>query len=387
MGGDSSNGGTLALVLSGGGARNAYHAGFLAEVARRHPEVSFDILTGASAGAINLAHLAASPKPFPEALEDLVGIWSRIEVDDVFNVSPASLAGHVGRWGLGLLSGRVGQAAGLRGMVDTEPLRRLLHRELRTDGGAVEGIRENIERGRLRAIAVAATSYTTGRTVTFVQGQDIDNWERANRHSMEVEIGVEHIMASTSLPFFFPAVRVGDAWYGDGGIRMNAPLAPAVHLGADRILAISTRFPRSAAEAEQNRSPGYPPPAQILSTLFDAVFLDMFDYDAHQLERINRLLYDLPKALRGSLRPVRLLLIRPSRDLGRLAGDYERQLPRAFRFLARGLGTRETRNSDALSIISFQHDYLAKIMEIGRADAAANEEALAEFLQGGRGAL
>ncbi len=383
MTGDESNkNGSLALVLSGGGARNAYHAGFLAELSQSFPELSFDILTGASAGAINLAHLAASEKPLPMALEDLVGIWSRIEMGDVFDVSTNSLAGHVASWAFRLLSGRPGKGPNMQGMVDTAPLRRLLQRELNTDGGPVKGIRENIERGRLRAIAVTATNYTTGRTVTFVQGQDIENWERANRVSMEVEIGVEHIMASTSLPFFFPAVKVGDAWYGDGGIRMNAPLAPAVHLGADRILAISTRFPRSAEQAERDRSPGYPPPAQILSTLFDAVFLDMFDYDAHQLERYNRLLYDLPKPLRGSLRPVKLLLIRPSQDLGRLANEYEPKLPRAFRFLTRGLGTRKSGNNDALSIISFQHEYLTRIMDIGRTDARANHEALSAFLTG-----
>ncbi len=372
----------VALVLSGGGARNAYHAGFLAELAPWFPDLSIDILTGASAGAINLAHLAASEKPLPEALEDLVGIWSRIEVSDVFNISTRSLAGHVGSWALSLLSGKAGKFSAMRGMVDTAPLRRLLQRELQTDGGPVKGIRENIERGRLRAIAVTATNYTTGRTVTFVQGQNIENWERANRVSMEVEIGVDHIMASTSLPFFFPAVKVGDAWYGDGGIRMNAPLAPAVHLGANRILAISTRFPRSAEQAERDRSPGYPPPAQILSTLFDAIFLDMFDYDAHQLERYNRLLYDLPQPLRGSLRPVKLLLIRPSQDLGRLANEFEAKLPRTFRYLTRGLGTKETGHNDALSIISFQHEYLARVMEIGRADAHANREAFASFLEG-----
>ncbi len=373
---------TLALVLSGGGARNAYHAGFLAEVARMHPRLSFDILTGASAGTINLAHMAASPKPFPETMEHLFGIWSRIEVEDVFDVNIGSLAGHFGRWGMRLVSGRRGKFKGPEGMVDAKPLWSLLNRELKTDRGPVEGIRENIERGALQAIAVAATSYTTGRSVSFVQGQDIENWERANRHSMEVDIGVEHIMASTALPFFFPAVRVGDAWYGDGGIRMNAPLAPAVHLGADRILAVSTRFPRSAEDAERNRSSGYPPPAQILSTLFNAIFLDMFDYDAIQLERINRLVRDMPKALRGSLRPVKLLVIRPSQDLGRLTNEYEPRLPRAFRFFTRGLGTAETRNNDALSLIFFQHDYLSRIMEIGRADARANSEALAEFFDG-----
>ncbi|MGB5880557.1 MAG: patatin, partial [Thermoanaerobaculia bacterium] len=152
-------------------------------------------------------------------------------------------------------------------------------------------------------------------------------------------------------------------------IRMYTPLAPAIHLGADAILAISTRYPRSRDEASQPVISGYPPPAQVAGVLLNAIFLDAIEQDAYRLERINRLLGLIPSHQSRDLRPVRLLTPRPSRDLGRLAADYESKLPRAFRFLTRGLGTRETSSPDFLSLLMFQPDYLRQLIEIGEADA------------------
>ena len=169
---------------------------------------------------------------------------------------------------------------------------------------------------------------------------------------------VDHVMASSSLPIFFPAVRIGPHWYGDGGIRLTAPLSPAIHLGASRILAISTRYARSRAEADASSIDDYPPPAQIVGVLFNAIFLDLFDADALTLTRVNKLIDCMPPEERGPLRPVELLVLRPSRDLGKLANEYEARLPPAFRFLTRGLGTRETRSNDLLSLVMFQPDYL-----------------------------
>jgi NTE family protein len=189
-------------------------------------------------------------------------------------------------------------------------------------------------------------------------------------------------MASTALPIFFPAIEVDEQWYGDGGIRLTAPLSPAVHLGADRILAISTRYNRSRAEADRPSSNGYPQPAQIVGSLFNAVFLDLFDADALTLERVNKAMEILPPALRGDYRMVRLLVLRPSRDLGKLANDYEARLPFAFRFMTRGLGTREMRSNDLLSLMMFQPDYLTRLIELGEADAEARRDDLDAFLAG-----
>jgi NTE family protein len=193
---------------------------------------------------------------------------------------------------------------------------------------------------------------------------------------------VDHIMASAALPLFFPAVRIGDDWHGDGGIRLAAPLSPALHLGAGRIIAISTRYVGSRAEAEAPMTVGYPPPAQVLGVLMNAIFLDVIDQDVLRLERLNRLLRRLPEDQRDGLRIVDLLVLRPSRDLGRLARDYEPRLPRAFRVLTRALGTRQTLSPDALSLVMFQGDYLRRLIELGEEDAEARAEEIDRFIRG-----
>jgi NTE family protein len=200
----------------------------------------------------------------------------------------------------------------------------------------------------------------------------MEDWERPGRLGLTTQITVEHIMASSALPLIFPATRLGDAWYGDGGVRNHTPLAPAIHLGADRILAVSTRHLRSSAEFEATRVDDYPPPAQLAGVLLNAIFLDAVDQDAAQLERINRLISLIPETDLGRLRPVKLMVLRPSVDLGRLAANFEPRLPRAFRFLTRGLGTHQLRSPDFLSLLMFQPDYLTSLIEIGEKDAEAS---------------
>ena len=171
-----------------------------------------------------------------------------------------------------------------------------------------------------------------------------------------------------------------DGWYGDGGIRMVTPCSPAIHLGARRILAVSNRCRRTIQEADRPLIHGYPPPAQIAGQLIQAMFLDDLDRDRLNLERLNHLLETLPPERRRGLRPVELVVIRPSRDFGRLAGEFEPRLPWFFRHLTRGLGSRETASLDLLSLLMFQTDYIARLMEIGEADAEAEADHIDELL-------
>ncbi|MGH7693912.1 MAG: patatin-like phospholipase family protein, partial [Gemmatimonadaceae bacterium] len=238
----------------------------------------------------------------------------------------------------------------------------------------------NIASGKLTAVALSATDYTTSQSVTWVQGESIEMWERPQRKSVRTRLTLDHVMASTALPLLFPAIRVGRDWYGDGGIRLTAPLSPAVHLGASRILTISTRYDRSRLEADQPQVPGYPPPAQVLGVLYNAIFLDLIDQDVARLERMNRLLERVSEAQRGTMRVVDILVIRPSRDLGRLAYEYEPRLPKGFRFLTRGLGTRRTASPDILSLVMFQEDYLRRLIELGEADAETEWERIDKFI-------
>jgi NTE family protein len=373
-------GGTFGLVLTGGGARAAYQVGVLRWIARRYPHLGIPVLTGVSAGAVNVAALASHDGSFSSSVDRLGELWGRLTPESVYKTDAGSLIWTALRWAFRLMSGG-GRTPEVRAFLNTTPLRAFLHSVLETRDGELTGITHNIEAGRLSAVAMMATSYSTGQSVVFVQGADIEPWRRPQRRVVRDDLTVEHVMASAALPIFFPAIRIGNEWHGDGGIRLAAPLSPALHLGADRILAISTRYDRSQAEADSLQVVGYPPPAQVLGAVLNAVFLDLIDQDELRLNRLNQLLLALPPERRIGLKPIDLLVLRPSADLGKLAAKFEPQLPKAFRFMTRGLGTKRQKSPDMLSMLMFQPDYLEHLMEIGEKDAEARAADLVTFFE------
>ena len=373
----------LALVLSGGGARAAYQVGVLRTLARECPGVVPDILTGVSAGGINAAFLATHQSPFDDKVEQLAQMWAGLHIDHVFRVDLRDLASRTLRWGGRLMAGGQSLLPPAKSFVDTDPLREMLTRELHAEGGLLGGIPKSLQDGWLRSFALTASSYTTGQSVTWVQTRAdelIPTWERPQRRSETCAIRVDHVMASAALPFFFPAIEVDGGWYGDGGIRLTAPLSPAIHLGAKKILAVSTRYASTSKEADRPQIVGYPPPTQVAGVLFNAIFLDQLDGDALQLRQLNQLIDGQTEEKRHGLRHIDLFVVRPSQDLGRLANEYEADLPRAFRFLTRGMGTRESRSNDILSLVMFQPDYVKRLIDMGENDARARLPELKGFL-------
>lgn len=372
----------LALVLSGGGARGAYQTGVLRCLGRHLPGLRFSIITGVSAGAINATFVAAHSGSLAEATRELCEVWCGLRVEDIFRVDTLSLARHFTSWAARLASGNWSMIPDVRGLVDSGPLHATIQRAAATVDDEIIGIERNLEQGRLKALALTALNYTTGQTVTWVQARDHQSWHQPRHRSLAARMTVNHVMASSSLPLFFPAVRLGNAWYGDGGIRLSTPLVPALRLGACRILAVSPHYEPSFEEAERRKSEGYPPPAQILSHLVDAIFLDVLDDDVRRLKSLNRLLDKLPPEEWGHLRKVDIRVLRPSQDLGEIANAYEPHLPAGFRYLTRSLGTKETETSDFLSMVMFQPDYLQRLIEMGEADTEARIEELRELLEG-----
>ena len=231
--------GSLAIVLTGGGARAAYQVGFLRWIAQNIPDVNFPILTGVSAGAINATYLAAYPGTQAEAIEHLYDLWRGLTVDKVFRVDAPSLLSHVARWGLRLVSGGAAIAPRVRSLVDTAPLRKTLTSafDVLPAGGEIACIEQHLESRRLWALAIVTSNYGTGQSVIWIQGRDLHVWERPQRRSRQTQITIDHVMASAALPLFFPAISLERGWHGDGGIRLTAPCSPAIHLGATRILA------------------------------------------------------------------------------------------------------------------------------------------------------
>lgn len=377
----SSNTDTLGLVMSGGGARAAYQVGFLRSLARHHKDLRIPIITGVSSGGLNAAFLANESGTFDEKMGRLVEIWANLTIDHVFRVDSLSVSRHVMSWGFRLMTGGAGgNAFTTRSLVDTEPNRRLLISILKPEHGKLTGIDRNIKQGLLKGVGITASSYSTGQSITWVQGENIPAWHRAHRKSVFADITIDHIMASASLPMFFPSIYVNGAWYGDGGIRLTAPLSPAIHMGARRLLAISTRHIPPLSDLKVNRIDDYPSPAKVMGAMYNAIFLDVFDNDALRLERVNTLINRLPEEKRDGLVPVKLLLMRPSEDLGNLASRYEPRLPKPFRFMTRGWGTQQNHSTDMLSLVMFQQDYLHRLIEMGEKDAETRLEVIARFL-------
>ena len=368
---------SLALVLAGGGARAAYEVGVLSAIAERAPGVEFPIVTGVSAGAINAVYLAAHAQALSTALAALREDWRHLTVDRVYRIQPWRLGRAVLRGVAGTLLGTRQEAAVVRGLVDMSPLHDFLTARL-----DCRGIDANIAAGRLRAVAVSATSYASGGTVTFVQGPpDVPTWRRAQRSAVPARLTVDHVMASAALPILFPAVRLGDAFYGDGSVRQTAPLAPAIHLGARAILVVTQRSEPELAASRPVALREYPTLAEVIGLLLHAIFLDALEADAERVERINRTLARMPPgAAPDELRPVSLLMLRPSRNLGALAAGAGAKLPPAIRWMVRGMGGHQAGAVDFLSYLLFDPAYTTALIELGYADGLTQWPRIERFL-------
>jgi NTE family protein len=363
---DRDGDGAAALALGGGGARSAYQVGVLRALARRIPQARFPILTGVSAGAINAAILANHVGSFGDAVESLAGLWNALELSDVFHTTPMTLLKRLWRTGAQLASGVSAGEDVVEGMVDTSPLREFLRRRVGATDGSLPGIAANLRDGRLRAVAITATRYATGESVTFCAGRPVREWKHPWRTAVPTELTLEHVMASSALPLFYPAVFVDGAWYGDGEIGLSKPLSPALHLGAGKILAISTwnrRDDPTVAEATRHPAPG-----EVMSVLYGVLFADRIDHDAAELERVNRFVRGRPPQERFGYREAKLLVVRPSVDLGAVACGPDVAVPRSLRFLARRLDLRRARSRDLLSVVMLDHDCIARLIEVGERD-------------------
>jgi NTE family protein len=365
----------VALVLSGGGARTSYQVGVLTAIAERIPDFTFPIITGVSAGAINAAFLAAQPIPLPAAVGALRGAWLRLTSDRVYRVPPTFLARWAGRFIKRAVRGHREGRPVVRGVLDLRPLREFL-----SDGIDFGGVETNLQSGWLRAVALTATSYSTGQSVTFFQGAaDVPGWERAHRVAVQTQLTVDHVMASSAIPILFPAVRLGESFFGDGSVRQTMPLAPAIHLGARRILAISMRerWPEFSLPPDDE----YPSAAEVMTLLFNSIFLDTLDLDAERLQRVNRLLdLALPRSSPGpgGLRHVDLLLLRPSRDLRKLWQPYRPRLPWTIDWVLRSVGGFQEQGF--LSYVLFEPEFTGLMIQLGYDDAVAQWDSIERFL-------
>lgn len=365
----------LGLVLSGGGARGAYQAGVLRAVAERVPPgpIPFQVLTGVSAGALNAAFLASRADDFQAATRALSDLWCTLRTEQVLRAGAWSSLLRGAQVLRNLSGGGVLYTEGRNHLLDTTPLARLVREHV-----SPSRIREGLERGALHAVGLTSTNYRTGSAVThYMAAAPIRDWDSSNHVSMAAALGPEHVLASCAIPVFFPPVRVGESYHGDGALRLTAPFRAAIRLGAGRILAVHLRH-RDPAESlrAQNLVPMRTISlADIGGVLLNSVFLDALDLDLDRLERINRTLGIMTEEQREHLPdPLRIIpvtLVRPSRNPGELAARHFGHLPRVLRYLLAGLGARRGRSSDLTSYLAFEATYCSELEQLGYQDATA----------------
>jgi len=367
-----------ALVLSGGGARGAYQAGVLKYLAEHVPEAHFETLVGSSSGAINVAGLASYKGDIVSAGPKIAKLWSELEINQVFRVDFFSIVKIGIYWLYDLTIGGVRGKPMAQSLVDTSPLRKLLNSLLRPDN-----IREAIESGKLKNVAVSATEVYSGSLVTFVQSKTRKVWHRARKRSKNTQIGVEHIMASSAIPLLFPSAVVDNRRYVDGCIRSTAPLSPAARLGAEKIFAIGIRrYYTKEIGNNWDADPLEPEPkasvAQLGALVLNSLFSESLDADAEHLERLNTMIANQQEGS-FTMRKIDVLVIRPSEDLGTLAQEFHKELPLLVRYLLRGLGSEAGDSSDILSYLLFAPSFTSRLVELGYQDAREEHARIKHF--------
>lgn len=379
------------LVLSGGGARAAYQAGALraiAEICRdarpNHVESPFKTIAGVSGGAINAAFIGCHAEDFQRSTAAAWKLWAELRSDHILESNPFFLTRLALRWLRDLAFGGLIRRPRSNHLLGTRPLEKLLGEIFEFDK-----LERNIAAGFITGMAISTTHYGNGASVTFFDGDPaITPWARNSRIGIRRKIRVEHVLASAAIPILFKPVALEGAFYGDGSVRLRAPLSPAIHMGAEKILTIGIRYERpdsAAIDLLENSIMESVSLVEIAGVMMNGAFMDGLESDIERLQRINRTVSLVPKESWGSvqapLRQVPILVLKPSKDLGMLAARQFNEFPLMIRHLLKGIGASAQTGSDLLSYLAFDSSYTKLLLELGHADAMARRYEIAEFFE------
>ena len=367
------------LILSGGGARAAYQVGVLKAINKilpRNLANPYDIISGTSAGAINGVALATFADNHRIGVRHLERIWSQFECGQVYRSDFLGVSKTLAKLVRTLIIGRVFKNDPVS-VLDNTPLHNLLREVIQFDR-----IQDNIDNHHLHALAVNCSSIESGDSISFFQGQySINNWQKPRRQGIRSRITLNHLLASSAIPMIFPAIKIHRQYYADGAVRQLAPLSPALHLGANKLLVIGVSGNMNKPIKQTSLTP-YPTPAKIMGHMLNAAFLDSMEADVERLTRINRTITKIPERVRRKddigLRPVDILVINPSRPLDEIAGAHADEMPRAVKLALRGSGNTSSSGSGLLSYLLFSQGYCQALIELGYHDAIGRRD---EILQ------
>lgn len=370
-----------ALILTGGGARAAYQVGVLVAVAELLPDRRvnpFPILCGTSAGAINAASVACLADNFGKAVEMVSAVWQNMHAGHIYRADALGVGRSGLKW-LGMLVAGWLVKNPPRSLLDNSPLRDLLNRHL-----DFRGIEHAIASGALHALSITASGYESGESIAFFQGHpSAEPWRRVQRLGIRCKITVNHLLASSAIPFVFPATHINREYFGDGSMRQLAPISPAIHLGAERILVVGAG--RMNEMKERSRSESHPSLAQIAGHALSSIFLDSLAVDIERLQRINNTVSALsPEVLEKAgvpLRPIRTLVIAPSQRLDLIAAHHADALPRPVKLLLRGIGAMNRRGGALTSYLLFEQPYTRALIDLGYKDTMERAEEVRDFLE------